>query len=71
MRIFLPNRAQQQISISSKTELMKKESLGHFWAKETKGKILREQEELHYPTELFFLMLQHRTEVGANSLLVS
>lgn len=50
-----------------------KKSLGHFWAKQTKGKILREQEQLlwYYPTALCFMMLQHRIQVGANSLLRS
>lgn len=49
---------------------MEKESSTHFCTKEAKGEILREQEELHYPTKLCFMMLQHRIEVGANSCLL-
>lgn len=37
---------------------MKTESSGLFWAKETKGKILREEEAFYYLTELCFVMLQ-------------
>lgn len=49
---------------------MGKESSGHFCAEEAKGKILREQEELYYPTKLCFMMLQHRIEVDGNSCLL-